>query len=75
MSKIKVQVRLTENALKDFKGIQNHENNLVSDWGVNYLIGMRVFSRSAVLFLLTFGERLTMERESKLCLFTLPSSS
>jgi ribosomal protein S21 len=40
MSKIKVQVQLTENALKSFKGIQNHDNFLVSEWGVKYLKGL-----------------------------------
>ena len=37
MSKVKVQVQLTENALKDFKVIQNHDNFQISKWGIKYL--------------------------------------
>ena len=37
MSKVKVQVQLTESALREFKAIQAHQNRQVSEWGLNYL--------------------------------------
>lgn len=40
MAKIKVKVQLTEEALKEFREIQSHENGLVSQWGVKYLKGL-----------------------------------
>jgi hypothetical protein len=40
MSKIQVQIQLTDRALKDFKAIQDHPNILVSQWGAKYLKGL-----------------------------------
>jgi hypothetical protein len=40
MTKIKVQVQLTESASKEFKAIQVHENYFVSQWGMKYLKGL-----------------------------------
>jgi hypothetical protein len=40
MSKTKVQVQLTVEALRDFKVIQNHDNLLISHWGEKYLKGL-----------------------------------
>jgi hypothetical protein len=40
MPKIQVQVQLTDQALRDFKAIQNHPNVLVSQWGAKYLKGL-----------------------------------
>ena len=37
MTKFKVHVQLTEDALKDFKKIQSHQNSLLAKSSVNYL--------------------------------------
>jgi hypothetical protein len=40
MLKVKVRVQLTEGALRGFKDIQEHEDLLVSHWGMKYLQGL-----------------------------------